>query len=206
VSADRVAIIATGVANTASVAAAFRRAGAEPIITDDPGVVRAAPRAVLPGVGAFGAGMARLRATGLDAEIIRRIDRSRPLLAVCLGLQLLCAESEETPGVQGLGVIDARVERFGPGLRVPQFGWNLVKPGPGAALVREGYAYFANSYRIAEPPRGWACATSTHGGPFVATLERGPILACQFHPELSGAWGLDLIGRWLARTQEAVAC
>jgi len=206
VSAERVVVIETGVANTASVASALRRVGADPVLTREAEAVRNAERVVLPGVGAFGAGMERLRGSGLDRVVVDRIDAQRPLLAVCLGLQLLCLESDETPGVQGLGVIGSRVERFAAGLRVPQFGWNRVTPDPRCTLVQGGYAYFANSYRITEPPEGWACSISEHGGPFVATLERGPVLACQFHPELSGAWGLDLLTRWFARSKETIEC
>ncbi len=85
-----------------------------------------------------------------------------------------------------------------PGVRVPQLGWNHVAPQAGCSLLREGYAYFANSFRLAAPPAGFAAAISHHGGPFVAAFERGPVLACQFHPELSGAWGIDLLRRWVA--------
>jgi imidazoleglycerol phosphate synthase glutamine amidotransferase subunit HisH len=99
------------------------------------------------------------------------------------------------------------VGAFGPGVLRPQLGWNLVRGGD---LVADGYAYFANSYRLTDVPDGWRAATCDHGGVFVAALERGPQLACQFHPELSGAWGHALLARWLERAratdQEATAC
>ncbi|MEZ4313706.1 MAG: imidazole glycerol phosphate synthase subunit HisH [Polyangiaceae bacterium] len=200
-------MVRTGVANLASVLSGLRKAGAEPHVSDDPAAVRAAPLVVLPGVGAFAAGMESLTARGLDLAIAERVREGRPLLAVCLGLQLLLDASEEGPGVRGLGVVSGHARRFGDhaGVRVPQLGWNRVVPGEGCKLLREGYAYFANSYRLAEPPPGLACATSQHDGPFVAAFERGPLLACQFHPELSGAWGIELLGRWLAAGKEA-AC
>ena len=194
-----VAVIRTGVANLASVLAGLRRAGAAPEVTSDPDVVRRADRVMLPGVGAFGAGMAALVAAGLGDALIERIGDDRPLLAVCLGLQLLCADSDEAPGVAGLGIVPARVHRFADDLIVPQLGWNRLVPTTGARLVAEpGWAYYANSYRLDGIPDGWEGATSVHGGRFVGALERGHTLACQFHPELSGAWGHALLTRWVA--------
>jgi imidazole glycerol phosphate synthase glutamine amidotransferase subunit len=149
--------------------------------------------------------MSRLREQGLDDAIRDRIAQNRPLLAICLGLQLLCTHSEESPGVEGLGVIRATVRRLPQGVRTPQFGWNRVEP-KNTALITNGYAYYANSYCLTEQPEGWDCATSTHGVRFVAALERGPVLACQFHPELSGPWGSELIKNWIARAEERAAC
>jgi len=202
----RVTIVSTRIANIASVGAAFRRLGAEIDVTDDPRRLRTASRTVLPGVGSFDAGMESLRSRGLSDAIIERAERERPLLAVCLGMQLLCASSEEAPGTHGLGVIDAHVRRFAAGARTPQFGWNRVEPGPDSALIRPGFAYYANSYRAADAPDGWAPSTSEHGGPFVAALERGPVLACQFHPELSGEWGRALLTRWLVQKEVGAPC
>ncbi len=191
-------IVRTGVANTASVAAALERCGCRCVLSDDPGEVAAAGLLVLPGVGSFAAGMESLERAGLAGVVRGRVASGGPTLAICLGMQLLCASSEESPGVAGLGVIDARVKRFGGGVRVPQFGWNWVE-GAGGELVEPGFAYFANSYRLADAPAGWSVSWAEHGGRFVAAIERGAVLACQFHPELSGAWGAGLLGRWLAR-------
>lgn len=204
----RVVVVDTGTANLASMLAALRRAGAEPERVQDPESVRAAAAVVLPGVGAFGAGMERLRERGLVEAIAERVASGGPLLCVCLGLQLLCAASDESPGVAGIGAIAATVRRFpeeagGARLTVPQLGWNRVEPVAGSTLLEGGYAYYANSYRLEEIPKNWQGATSDHGGPFVAALERGALLACQFHPELSGPWGLALIRRWLDRAREA---
>jgi glutamine amidotransferase len=165
--------------------------------------VRAAPHVVLPGVGAFGAAMELLSRDGLTEALIDRLRAGRPTLAICLGLQLLCQGSDESPGVPGLGVVPGRATRLPNHVRVPQMGWNMVEPAPGCRLLRPGYAYFANSFRLATQPPQWEAAWTDHGGPFVAAMERGALLACQFHPELSGAWGLELIGRWL---QGGVAC
>jgi imidazole glycerol phosphate synthase glutamine amidotransferase subunit len=192
----QVAVVRTGTANLASVLAGLRRAGAEPFVTTDPAVVRDAERVVLPGVGAFGAAMAALREHGLVEPLRSRAVAGRPLLGICLGLQLLTRESEESPGVEGLGVIPAAVRRFPPGPRIPQLGWNHVAP-VGARVLAAGHAYFANSYRLDALPDGWGGAMGEHGGPFVAALERGRVVACQFHPELSGPWGRALLERWL---------
>jgi imidazole glycerol phosphate synthase glutamine amidotransferase subunit len=197
-----VTVVRTGTANLASVRAALHRAGVEAEVTHDPDAVARAEVVVLPGVGAFGAARAEL-AGGLDEAIVTWLAAGRPFLAVCLGLQLLAASSEESPGVAGLGVIDAAVTRFagvgrdGAAVRVPQLGWNRVTPTPGARLLQPGYAAFANSFKLDAVPAGWEGATAVHGAPFVAAIERGPQLACQFHPELSGPWGAALLARWL---------
>ena len=198
----RVTVVATGIANTASVVAALGRLGVKADVTDDADRLRTAGPVVLPGVGAFGAGMTSLRGRNIDGEIASRVREGQPVLAVCLGMQMLCACSEETPGVAGLGVVDAPVCAFPVEVRTPQFGWNRVEADEKCRIITTGDAYFANSYRVTDPPRGWASASATHGGPFVAALERGPALLCQFHPELSGAWGLELIERWLRIAEE----
>ncbi len=170
-------IVDSGVANLASIAGAFRRLGATPVVSADPAIVRDAARIVLPGVGAFGAGMMALRSRGLDTVIRERASQGTPILGICLGMQLLCDASEETPGVAGLGVIAGTCRRLPADVRIPQA--------------------FANSYALREGPAGWTTAWTTHGAPFIAALERGTAIACQFHPELSGAYGAALLERWL---------
>lgn len=200
---SRLVIIPTGTANTASVLAAFARLGA---VVDDaagPEEVTGADGVVLPGVGAFGAAMARVDALGLRSALRSRIDQELPTLAVCVGMQLLCRESEESPGASGLGAIDVTVTRFRGEEKVPQLGWNQVEPGPGSKFVEAGWAYFANSYRLEAVPEGWVEAGTDYSGRFVSALERGGVLATQFHPELSGEWGARLLDRWLETTREA---
>lgn len=189
-------IVPTGVANLASVRAAFRRLLVEPEVTAEPDRIAAASHVMLPGVGAFGPAIGALRATGADRAIQDRIAADRPLIAICVGHQLLFRASEESPGERGLGVIDAEIARFPDTVRVPQFGWNRVTPHPLSALLQEGHAYFANSYRALDAP-GWLVSTAEHAGPFVAAVERGNILGCQFHPELSGPWGQALLAAFL---------
>ena len=192
-----VTIVDSGVANLASIAGAFRRLNAGVVVSADPAIVRDAARIVLPGVGAFGAGMAALRSRGLETVIRDVASRGAPILGVCLGMQMLCDTSEETPGVAGLGVVTGTCRRLPPEVRIPHLGWNSVSAEPGARLVTTGIAAFANSYALRESPKEWTPAWATHGVRFVAALERGPILACQFHPELSGAYGAALLQRWL---------
>lgn len=205
----QVLLVRTGVANVASVSAALRRLGVEARLSTDPEELRSAPAVVLPGVGAFAAGMSRLRSAGLVAPLRARIERGQPTLAVCLGLQLLGLESEEAPGVAGLGAVPSRTRRLRGAPRLPHFGWNRVDPEPGGRLVEQGDAYFAHSFRLDDTAalgaEGWSVARSTEGEPFVAAIERGPVLGCQFHPELSGDFGEALLDRWLQRAGAACA-
>jgi imidazole glycerol-phosphate synthase subunit HisF len=189
-------IVDSGVANLASIAGALRRLGATVVVTADPTALREATRIVLPGVGAFGAGMAALRRSGLDVAIRDAATRGTALLGICLGMQLLCEGSDEAPGVAGLGLVAGTCRRLPRDVRIPHLGWNTVTPEPEARFVSNGVAAFANSYALNQSPAGWIPAWTTHGVPFVAALERGPILACQFHPELSGAYGAALLERW----------
>ena len=193
-----VLVIETGTANTASVLAGLRRADANPVLGADPDLVRRAERVVLPGVGALAAAADRLRAAGLDEALRERVAAGRPTLAICLGLQLLCADSEESPGATGLGIIRRTVRRFPDTVTVPQMGWNNIRPDLGCRYLQPGWAYFANSYRLTDVPVFWHAAWAEHAGRFVAACEQGDVVACQFHPELSGAWGADLLGRWVS--------
>lgn len=198
-----VKIVPTGTANIASVRAALTRLGANVSDAGTDSEVTDAAGVVLPGVGAFGAAMTRVGDQGLASALRERIEEGRPTLVVCVGMQLLCRESEESPGAKGLGILDAKVARFGDEVRVPQLGWNQVDPASVSRFVEPGWAYFANSYRIDRVPDGWVGATTQYGGGFVSALERGNVLACQFHPELSGPWGASLLGRWLETAEEA---
>lgn len=199
----KVTIVPTGTANTASVIAALTRLGASVEEASSAADVDSAPGVVLPGVGAFGAAMARIDSLGLARALRERIEAGWPTLAVCVGMQLLGRDSEESPEARGLQVVDERVGRFGDGVNVPQMGWNTVEADPGSRFVETGWAYFANSYRIDRVPSGWVASHSEHGGRFVAALEKDDVLACQFHPELSGEWGASLLDRWLGRVKAA---
>lgn len=192
----RVGIVATGVANVASVTAAVRRTGGIPFLVRGPADVESADRLILPGVGAFGRAMKQLGETNLSEALRDRIARDRPTLAICLGLQVLAQSSEESPGIAGLGVIHARVQRLR-AARVPHFGWNRVSVPSQSRYLESGFAYFAHSYAIVSSPAEWTASWTDCGEPILAALERGNVLACQFHPELSGSWGQCLIRQWL---------
>ena len=198
-----VKVVPTGTANIASVRAALTRLGASVSDAGTVGEVTNAAGVVLPGVGAFGAAMSRVGDQGLAPALRQRIEEGRPTLVVCVGMQLLCRESEESPGAEGLAIVDTTATRFGDEVRVPQLGWNRVDPAPESRFIEPGWAYFANSYRIDRVPNGWVGAMTVYGGGFVSALERGDVLACQFHPELSGSWGARLLGRWLETAEEA---
>lgn len=206
------AVVRTGTANLASVLAALRRVGVEPFETQDADVVASSALVVLPGVGSFNAAMATLSEyAGLAGAIAERARTGRPLLAICLGFQVLFDASDESPGVRGLGVLPGAVRRFtgGAGLRVPQMGWNTIEPDRACAALESGDVYFANSFRIGEAdwaaPAGWSPAWCVHGERFVAAVEAhaGRVVACQFHPELSGAFGASMLQRWVEKSREA---
>lgn len=203
-----VVIVRTSVANTASVVAAFERIGLGVRLSQRADELAGADLLVLPGVGSFGSGVARLDELGLRDVIRQRIERQRPLLGICLGMQLLFAGSDESPGAPGLGVFKERVGRFVGPRRVPQLGWNTIEPSVGCRVIRAGSVYYANSYRVSRAPAGWDAACSDYAGSFVGAIEKGPVVLCQFHPELSGGCGAGLLSRWVevARESEARPC
>jgi imidazole glycerol phosphate synthase glutamine amidotransferase subunit len=190
-----VGVVRTGTANLASVRAAFTRMGTTTRLVESVTDLDDVDRLVLPGVGAYGAAMTELRRTGLADAITAHVRSGAPFLAICLGLQLLAEGSEESPEVAGLGVLPGRVLRLTGGVRIPQLGWNSVAWDDGS---REITAWYANSYALSTAPTGWTAARSTHGIPFIAALRRPGQLACQFHPELSGAAGAVLLNDWWA--------
>jgi imidazole glycerol phosphate synthase glutamine amidotransferase subunit len=208
----KIRVIDTGSANVRSVHTALRRLRVEPVPVRGPEDVIAAPRILLPGVGAFGAAMRHLHEQDLVEPLRERIRAGWPTLAVCIGLQLLGRTSEESPGVEGIGAVPVTVGRFGAEVRVPHMGWNHVHAPQNSRWIEDGHAYFANSYRIAADQRaaleqaGWSVATCDYAGSFIAAIARDQVLACQFHPELSGAFGLEVLRRWVERTKEADAC
>ncbi len=192
-----VAIIDSGVANLAAVESALTALGVEYTITEDPEVVLRATHAVLPGVGRFSAGLDTLRRHGLDEAVRQVHERGTPLLAVCLGMQMLGDGSDESPDTPGLGIVSGRFQRLPDSVRVPHLGWNQVSAEEDSDLP-SGTAAFANSYYLPSPPAGWQAARTTHGATFVSMLAQGRTLACQFHPELSGPFGMRLIQDWLS--------
>jgi len=196
-----VAIIDNGGANIASLRYALERLGVSSELTADPVELRAANRIILPGVGAAGDAMARLRSLGL-VDLIAQFEQ--PVLGICLGMQLLFAASEEgddTADTECLGIIAERVARFPsrPGHPVPHMGWNqlrVVSPGPLTRGIEDGdYVYFVHSY--AAPLGPWTVATTDYGGEFSSIVQRGNFYGVQFHPERSAQVGRRLLANFL---------
>lgn len=200
-----ITMIDYGGSNLRSVAKAFEAVGACVIATADPDEVRRAARLVLPGVGAFGAGIAALRARGLVEATIEAASRGVPLLGICLGMQLLFDESEEMGQHAGLGLLPGRVVKFdgqgtssdGHRLKVPHMGWNQInhdQQHPLLAGVPTGsHAYFVHSYYCAPDDPVVTMATVDYGGPFAAIVGRGHLFGIQFHPEKSRNVGLRIL-------------
>lgn len=192
-----VALIDAGGANLGSVRYALERLGAQVRLVRDADGLRAAERVILPGVGAAGEGMRRLRAQGLVEPLCAR---SVPLLGICLGMQLLFEHSDEDDS-DGLGLLPGRVRRLagGPGLRVPHMGWNTldsVAASPLLAGIAAGSpAYFVHSY--AAPVSADCIASCMHGESFAALVQSGRVAGAQFHPERSAAVGARLLANFL---------
>jgi glutamine amidotransferase len=179
------------------VQAAFARLGHEAPVSSDWARIRAATHVVLPGVGAAGAAMTRLRANGLD-KLVARL--TQPLIGICIGMQLLYERSEEG-GTECLGLLPGTVARLpeSPGVRVPHMGWNQLRLGDAAHPLVVGlddaWVYFVHSYAAA--PSASTLATCTHGSPFAAVVAEGRVMGAQFHPERSAAAGARLLQNFL---------
>lgn len=187
-----------GIGNVRSVQKALEHVGAEVVLTADPDVIRTADKVVLPGVGAFGAGMAALEEGGLIAAIREAAGRRSWLLGICLGMQLLFEESEEMGRFEGLGLLPGRVVRFPASeMKVPHVGWNEIEHDGGHPLL-EGvpagaYAYFVHSYYCVPADAGVVIARTEYGLRFAAIAGRGNVAGIQFHPEKSQHVGLRIL-------------
>ena len=191
-----IAVLDYGIGNLRSAQKALERVGAEATLVTDAGDAARADGVVLPGVGAFGACMAALRASGLDAVVRDAVAAGTPFLGICIGFQLLYEASEESPGVAGLGILDGTVTPLPPGVKRPQMQWNVLEAtGRDSALLAElgpqPWAYFVHSF--AAPASADVVATCDYGGPVTAAVERGRLWGTQFHPEKSGPVGLALL-------------
>jgi glutamine amidotransferase len=196
----RVVVADHGAGNLRSVASALVRAGAEPVVSADPGDVREAPLVVIAGVGNAASAAAGL--APVAAALRERVDAGRPLLGICVGLQLLFEESDE--GGAGLGLLRGRVRRLR-ARTVPHMGWNdlaLTRASPLLEGLDGADVYFAHSY-VAEPAEDVATAVVRHGGTLVAAVEAGPVAGVQFHPERSGAAGARFLANALRWSRSA---
>ncbi len=193
-----IAVVDYELGNLGSVEKALLRVGCDARLTQDPAAILAADAIVVPGVGAFGDCMRNLNRFGL-ADVIREcIASGKPFLGICLGLQLLFEESEESPGVPGLGVFAGKVQLFRHDLKIPQIGWNQIKvqgtPPPHLAGVPDGSnVYFVHSYHVSPADESIIATTTDYGYEFASSVWRDNVFACQFHPEKSQHIGLRIL-------------
>jgi len=202
-----IAIIDYGAGNLGSVYKAFKYIGAEVEVTADPGVVMRADSLVLPGVGAFSHCMRGLDSVGMTEATRKFIESGRPFLGICVGLQMLFESSEEMGSEPGLGILSGRVVRFrfdeaNRNLKVPHIGWNTLSYRSDAPLfkgIEQGdRAYFVHSYYPAPDDPAVSVATSDYGEPFCCAVQRDNVHATQFHPEKSGAIGLQILRNFVS--------
>lgn len=195
-----ICIIDYGMGNLRSVQKGFEEVGFKAVITASKSQLKKAAGVVLPGVGAFSQAINNLKQAGLDELIKEQIAAGKPFFGICLGLQLLFTESEEGGVFAGLDIIKGKVKRLPAFVKVPHIGWNQVKivkkDGYTVALPEQEYYYFVHSFRV-EPEDTTVIAGTTHyGGEFVSLITSKNIVACQFHPEKSSYYGLQLLKRF----------
>nr|WP_177297635.1 imidazole glycerol phosphate synthase subunit HisH [uncultured Blautia sp.] len=194
-----IGIIDYDAGNIRSVEKAFAHLGEQTVVSRDPKVLMDADKVVLPGVGSFGDAMGNLHKYGLVPVIHDMVNSGKPFLGICLGLQLLFESSEETPGVEGLGILKGRILRIppAPSLKIPHMGWNSLHLQNNGRLFRDipedTYVYFVHSYYLhAEEPE-IVKAVTDYSTEIHASVEKDNVFACQFHPEKSSRYGLKIL-------------
>lgn len=206
----RVAVLDYEMSNLRSAAKALERLGASVHVARTPDEIGDIDAMVLPGDGHFGEAMARLRASGLDGAVRAAAGAGTPVLGICIGLQVLFQDSEEAPGVPGLGLLHGSVRRLRTDAKLPHIGWSHVRwsersplrhPEPGDPSTY----YFLHSYAVEPADRSACWGAADHGVPFCAVAGEGNVMGFQFHPEKSSSSGLALLERWIAHTGRAVA-
>jgi len=213
-----IAIIDYDAGNLKSVEKALLRLGEETVVTRDRNVILAADRVILPGVGAFGDAMEKLREYGLVSVIRQVAEEGIPLLGICLGLQLFFEKSEESPGVEGLGLLKGEILRIpetgtlekenqeAQKLKIPHIGWNSLELRNGgrlfAGLPENPYVYFVHSYYLRAEEPEIVKASTWYSTELHASVEKGNVFACQFHPEKSSDVGLQILKNFAKITKE----
>lgn len=198
-----IAIIDYDAGNLKSVEKALAFLGEEAIISRDRDEILAADKVILPGVGSFGDAMGKIRNYKLENTIFDVVDKKTPFLGICLGLQLLFKESEETKGVTGLGILDGDVVRIPDkeGLKIPHIGWNSLSLINNGRLYKgideNAYVYFVHSYYLRAKEESIVKATTEYSTTIHASVEKDNVFACQFHPEKSGAVGLHILKNFI---------
>ncbi len=202
------AIIDYDAGNIRSVEKALQALGEEAVVTRDREIILKADRVILPGVGAFGDAMEKLHRYGLGEVIHEVIANKTPFLGICLGLQLMFERSEESKGVEGLGILKGEILRIPdkPGLKIPHIGWNSVSyPNQGRlfkGIPENSYVYFVHSYYLKAAEENIVTAAAEYGTTIHASVEKGNIFACQFHPEKSSEAGLTILKNFIAVNRE----
>ena len=197
-----IAIIDYDAGNIKSVEKAMHYLGQEVEITRDQERILAADKVILPGVGAFGDAMEKIRQYDLEGVIRQVVDRGTPFLGICLGLQLLFESSEEAPGVSGLGILKGKILRIpeGEGRKIPHMGWNCLELSGDGRLFRglgkNPYVYFVHSYYLKAQDEGIVKARTEYGVQIHASVEQENVFACQFHPEKSSDVGLHILNNF----------
>ena len=207
-----VAIVDYGVGNLFSLKSSLEAIGARVVVTAEPEVLRAADRIILPGVGAFEDAAQKLRATGLDTLLVELAGQGKPLLGICLGMQLLFEKSFEYGEHTGLGLIPGNVVgmegKLPDTLKIPHIGWNALRfvgSHPLFSNIRDGdHVYFVHSYFAAQCD-AYVIADTEYGIPITAAVARGNVCGCQFHPEKSGRVGLEIL-RAFVEAKEGAPC
>ena len=190
--------------NIKSVEKALIHLGQDAVITRDKDIILSSDKVILPGVGAFGDAMGKLRSYKLDQVIYDVVDKKIPFLGICLGLQLLFETSDETPGVTGLGLLKGEIKRIPDqeGLKIPHMGWNSIHVKEGATLFKgipqDPYVYFVHSYYLAAKHEEDVAATTFYSTNIHASVEHENIYACQFHPEKSSTVGLKILENFIS--------
>ena len=194
-----IAIIDYGAGNLQSVKKAFDFIGAESVITNDPEVILSADKILLPGVGSFGDAMDSMEKNGLVETVKECALSGKPFLGICLGLQLLFEESEESPGVNGLGIFKGKIKKFSSdmGLKIPHIGWNSLEIKQKDTLFKDipenAYVYFVHSYYLHAEDENDVATVTNYGIDFHSAVGKNNIFATQFHPEKSGDVGLQIL-------------
>jgi len=207
-----IAIVDYGMGNLASVYKALRFIGTDAIITDNPENIRLASGLIVPGVGAFAPAMEKLIATGLADEIRAFAATGKPVLGICLGMQLFMTDSEEGMAqgevTKGLNLIPGHVVKFPAevtsdvGLKVPQMGWNNLQDVSGKLLMEGDYVYFVHSFYCKPDSESDTAAYATYGIKYTAAVENRNVFGCQFHPEKSGEAGLQILEKFVRRVEK----
>ncbi|MFA6990161.1 MAG: imidazole glycerol phosphate synthase subunit HisH [Candidatus Gastranaerophilaceae bacterium] len=167
-------------------------------VTSDFDLIAGAEKIIFPGQGHFGQSMKSIKSKNIDKAIIESINNGIPFLGICVGLQVLFEESEEAPGIQGLGVIKGKVVRFIQG-KIPQIGWNKLKTTSNNTILSEDYYYFVNSYYVKPEDESLISSYANYYIDFAASIEHKNLTAVQFHPEKSGTVGFNSIKKWVAK-------